>query len=147
MSRIDLVNKNLPANLFSQFQQKKNDSQENFVRHSLANIARVARITNSRLRMRKAKKGLEESANFAKVAKVTFLVLLQQVSISQTFLVNQFFLLKLRKTICYQDRSWTRKILVTCLLYVKRVKRVNSYMSGHKHVVTECVYIFTFLGL
>ena len=26
--------------------RKKNDSQENFVRHSLANTARVARITN-----------------------------------------------------------------------------------------------------
>ena len=31
---------------FRNFSKKKKDSQENFVRHSLANIARVARITN-----------------------------------------------------------------------------------------------------
>ena len=41
MSRIDLATK-----LFSQFLQKKKDSQEHFVRHSLANIARVARKTS-----------------------------------------------------------------------------------------------------
>ena len=35
----------LLANCFRNFGEK-NDSQENFVRHSLANIAKVVRITN-----------------------------------------------------------------------------------------------------
>ena len=45
MSRKDLVNKNWLANSFRNF-RKRNDSPENFVRQSLANITRVARITN-----------------------------------------------------------------------------------------------------
>ena len=45
MSRKDLVNKNWLANSFGNF-RKRNDSPENFVRQSLANITRVARITN-----------------------------------------------------------------------------------------------------
>ena len=44
MSRNDLVNKNWLANSFRNF-RKRNDSLENFVRQSLANITRVARIT------------------------------------------------------------------------------------------------------
>ena len=46
MSRNDLVNKlNWLANSFRNF-RKRNDSLENFVRQSLANITRVARIIN-----------------------------------------------------------------------------------------------------
>ena len=76
MSRVDLVNKNL----FSQFQPKKNDSLENFVRHSLANTARVARITkikqNSRLRKRKGQEGPREVRKFRKNRKSNILVTL-----------------------------------------------------------------------
>ena len=45
MSGNDLVNKNWLANSFRNF-CKRNDSSGNFVRQSLANITRVARITN-----------------------------------------------------------------------------------------------------
>ena len=41
----DLVNKNWLANSFRNF-RKRNNSPGNFVRQSLANITRVARITN-----------------------------------------------------------------------------------------------------
>ena len=65
MSRIDLVNKNWLANSFRNF-RKRNDSPENFVRQSLANITRVARITNLKkildLEREKAKKGPENPA-------------------------------------------------------------------------------------
>ena len=65
MSRIDLVNKNWPANSFRNF-RKRNDSRENIVRQSLANITRVARITNLKkildLKREKAKKGPENPA-------------------------------------------------------------------------------------
>ena len=72
MSRNDLVNKNWLANSFRKF-CKRNDSPENFVRQSLANITRVARITNfkkSRLRKRKGKKAPRKSRKI-KGAKVT----------------------------------------------------------------------------
>ena len=62
MSRKDLVNKNWLANSFRNF-RKRNDSPENFVRQSLANITRVARINNLKkildLERKKAKNGLE----------------------------------------------------------------------------------------
>ena len=62
MSRNDLVNKNWLANSFRNF-CKRNDSPENFVRQSLANITRVARINNLKkildLEREKAKNGLE----------------------------------------------------------------------------------------
>ena len=45
MSRIERTSKNLQPKFFRNC-TKKNDSQENFVRHSLANIAKIARITN-----------------------------------------------------------------------------------------------------
>ena len=45
MSRNDLLNKNWLANSFRNF-CKRNDFPENFVRQSLANMTRVARITN-----------------------------------------------------------------------------------------------------
>ena len=45
MSRNDLLNKNWLANSFRNF-CKRNDFPENFVRQSLTNITRVARITN-----------------------------------------------------------------------------------------------------
>ena len=65
MSRNDLVNKNWLANSFRNF-CKRNDSPENFVRQSLANITRVARITNLKkildLEREKAKKGPENPA-------------------------------------------------------------------------------------
>ena len=55
--------------------QLKNDPHQNFVRHFLANIAKIARIKKfNEIRdseREKAKKGLEKSANFAKNAKVT----------------------------------------------------------------------------
>ena len=61
------------ANSFRNF-CKRNDSPENFVRQSLANITRVARITNlkkkSRLRKRKGQKGPPKSRKI-KGAKVT----------------------------------------------------------------------------
>ena len=73
MSRIDLVNKNWLANSFRNF-RKRNDSPENFVRQLLANITRVARITNLkkyfRLKKRKGKKGPRKSGKI-KGAKVT----------------------------------------------------------------------------
>ena len=62
MFRKDLVNKNWLANSFRNF-RKRNDSPENFVRQSLANITRVARINNLKkildLERKKAKNGLE----------------------------------------------------------------------------------------
>ena len=62
MFRNDLVNKNWLANSFRNF-RKRNDSPENFVRQSLANITRVARINNLKkildLERKKAKNGLE----------------------------------------------------------------------------------------
>ena len=62
MSRKDLVSKNWLANSFRNF-RKRNDSPENFVRQSLANITRVARINNLKkildLERKKAKNGLE----------------------------------------------------------------------------------------
>ena len=65
MSRNDLVNKNWLANSFRNF-CKRNDSPENFVRQSLGNITRVARITNLKkildLEREKAKKGPENPA-------------------------------------------------------------------------------------
>ena len=65
MSRNDLVNKNWLANSFRNF-CKRNDSPENFVIQSLANITRVARITNFKkildLEREKAKKGPENPA-------------------------------------------------------------------------------------
>ena len=65
MSRIDIVNKNWLANSFRNF-RKRNDSPENFVRQLLANITRVARITNLKknldLEREKAKKGPENQA-------------------------------------------------------------------------------------
>ena len=65
MSRDDLVNKNWLANSFRNF-CKRNDSPENFVRQSLTNITRVARITNLKkildLEREKVKKGLENPA-------------------------------------------------------------------------------------
>ena len=65
MSRIDIVNKNWLANSFRNF-RKRNDSPENFVRQLLANITRVARITNLKkildLEGEKAKKGPENQA-------------------------------------------------------------------------------------
>ena len=65
MSRKDLANKNWLANSFRNF-RKRNDSPENFVRQSLANITRVARITNLKkildLEREKAKKGPENPA-------------------------------------------------------------------------------------
>ena len=65
MSRNDLVNKNWLANSFRNF-RKRNDSPENFVRQSLANITRVARITNLKkildLEREKVKKGPENPA-------------------------------------------------------------------------------------
>ena len=69
MSRNDLLNKNWLANSFRNF-CKRNDSPEQFVRQSLANITRVARITKSRLRKRKGKKGPRKSRKI-KGAKVT----------------------------------------------------------------------------
>ena len=45
MSRNDLVNKNWLTNSFCNFSQR-NDSPGNFVKQSLVNITRVARITN-----------------------------------------------------------------------------------------------------
>ena len=45
MSTKDLVNKNWLANSFRSF-RKRNNSSQNFVGQSLANITRVARITN-----------------------------------------------------------------------------------------------------
>ena len=45
MSRIDLVNKNLLANVFRNC-RKRNNSEKNYVRKSLTNIAKIARITN-----------------------------------------------------------------------------------------------------
>ena len=45
MSRNDLENKDWVANSFRNF-CKRNDSPENFVRQSLANITGVVRITN-----------------------------------------------------------------------------------------------------
>ena len=61
----DLVNKNWLANSFRNF-RKRNDSPENFVRQSLANITRVARITNLKkildLEREKVKKGPENPA-------------------------------------------------------------------------------------
>ena len=44
-SRIELCCKDLIAIFFCNF-GKKNESQENFVRHLLANIAKIARMTN-----------------------------------------------------------------------------------------------------
>ena len=65
MSRDDLVNKDWLANSFRNF-CKRNDSPENFVRQSLANITRVARITNLKkildLEREKVKKGPENPA-------------------------------------------------------------------------------------
>ena len=65
MSRNDLVNKNWLANSFRNFRQR-NDSPEMFVRQSLVNITRVARITNLRknldLGREKTKKGPENPA-------------------------------------------------------------------------------------
>ena len=56
------MNKNWLANSFRNF-RKRNDSPENFVRQSLANITRVARINNLKkildLERKKAKNGLE----------------------------------------------------------------------------------------
>ena len=64
MPRNDLVNKNWLANSFRNF-RKRNDSPENFVRQSLANITRVARINNLKkildLRKRKGQKGPRKS--------------------------------------------------------------------------------------
>ena len=66
MSRNDLLNKNWLANSFRNF-CKRNDSPENFVRQSLANITRVARITNLKknldLEREKVKKGPEIPQN------------------------------------------------------------------------------------
>ena len=45
MSRDDLVNKNWLANSFRNF-RKRNEPPENFVRQSLVNITRFARINN-----------------------------------------------------------------------------------------------------
>ena len=65
MSRNDLVNKNWLANSFRNL-CKRNYSPENFVIQSLANITRVARITNLKkildLEREKAKKGPENPA-------------------------------------------------------------------------------------
>ena len=62
MSRNDLVNKNWLAHSFRNF-RKRNDSPENFVRQSLANITRVVRMTNFKkildLEREKVKKGPE----------------------------------------------------------------------------------------
>ena len=72
MSRNDLENKNWLANSIRNF-RKRNDSPENFVRQSLANITRVARINSlkkSRLRKRKGQKGPRKSRKI-KGAKVT----------------------------------------------------------------------------
>ena len=67
------MNKNWLANSFRNF-RKRNDSPENFVRQSLANITRVARINSlkkkSRLRKRKSQKGQPKSRKI-KGAKVT----------------------------------------------------------------------------
>ena len=67
------MNKNWLANSFRNF-RKRNDSPENFVRQLLANITRVARITNSkkysRLRKRKGQKRPRKPRKI-KGAKVT----------------------------------------------------------------------------
>ena len=65
MSRNDLMNKNWLANSFRNF-RKRNDARKNFVRQSLANITRVARINSLKkildLEREKAKKGPENPA-------------------------------------------------------------------------------------
>ena len=69
------MNKNWLANSFRNF-RKRNDASRNFVRQSLANITRVARINslkkNSRLRKRKGQKGPRKSREIkgAKVARI-----------------------------------------------------------------------------
>ena len=67
MSRKDLVNKNWLANSFGNF-RKRDDSPENFVRQSLGNITRVARITNLKkildLEKKTVKEGPREGFSF-----------------------------------------------------------------------------------
>ena len=80
MSRIELCRKDLLAIFFISILAKKDDSQENFVRHFLANIARMSRKTNLgkfSLVKKKGKEGPRELCKFRKIAKVTriFLVI------------------------------------------------------------------------
>ena len=65
--------------LFRNF-SKTNESQENFIRHLLANIAKIARNDKYNkivdLQRGKAKKALSKFTNFAKNARVTRLFFL-----------------------------------------------------------------------
>ena len=94
MSRVDLVNKHLLAVLAISakkwFTRKFCETLTCKYRKSSKNN-KFNKILD--LEREKAKKGLEKSINSAKIAKVTFLLLLRylQVSASQKFLVNQFF--------------------------------------------------------
>ena len=58
MSRIDLVSKNLLANVFRNC-RKRNNWEKNYVRKSLTNIAKIARITNL-TRLKTSKKRSQE---------------------------------------------------------------------------------------
>ena len=64
MSRIDLVSKNLLEKFFSQLSQKKSKLRKNYVKKSLSNVAKIARITKCNkiqdLEREKAKTGPEK---------------------------------------------------------------------------------------